>query len=138
MTIKNSRPQGGKNSELLVKPTSLALTAGQMVQQSVTTGLFESCGTGTVANQIIWIANDTITALQALANFLGTVIFKTTDEYIVSTANNSDVAHNGQRMIITAGGLTVTNSGTDVATGVFQQTGVVGAAADKLIKVRKV
>ena len=56
------------------------------------------------------------------------------EEVEVESANNSDAAHNGDRMAATDED-TVNNSGSDV-TGqavVFVQTGVLGATADKRI-----
>ena len=56
------------------------------------------------------------------------------DVYEVGTVNNSNSAHNYQRMIWGTGH-TADNTGTDVATdtGIFMQTGVVGATTDKKI-----
>jgi hypothetical protein len=55
-------------------------------------------------------------------------------EYIVETTNNSNVAHNYQRMTLTDKN-TVNNSGTDDPTnGIFMQTGVIGATGNKKIK----
>jgi hypothetical protein len=57
------------------------------------------------------------------------------DEYIVDTTNNSNVAHNYQRMVLTDAS-TVNNTGTDSAadTAVFCQLETVGAASDKKIR----
>ena len=56
------------------------------------------------------------------------------DVYQAGTVNNSNAAHNYQRMIWGAGH-TANNTGTDVPgdTGIFVQTGVIGATTDKLI-----
>jgi len=56
------------------------------------------------------------------------------DVYEVGTVNNSDATHNYQRMIWGTAH-TANNTGTDVATdtGIFMQTGVVGATTDKKI-----
>ena len=56
------------------------------------------------------------------------------DVYEVGTVNNTSAAHNYQRMIWGTAH-TVNNTGTDVATdtGIFMQTGVVGATGDKKI-----
>lgn len=137
MAFKPTRPLGGKNNEILPKAAALVTTKGQLLQLSVTTGLLESAGVATTTN-VLWIANSTIAAADALTEVEGVQVQIGADEYLVNTVNNSDAAHNGQRMIITAGGLTLTNTGTDVATAPFQQIAVVGAAADKLIRARRV
>jgi len=56
------------------------------------------------------------------------------DVYQTGTVNNSSASHNYQRMIWGAGH-TANNTGTDVVgdTGIFMQTGVIGATGDKLI-----
>ena len=55
----------------------------------------------------------------------------------VQSANNSNVTHNGQRMILTDEN-TVNNTGTDSAsdTALVIQFGTAGAASDKRISVR--
>lgn len=56
------------------------------------------------------------------------------DEYTVDTANNSNLSHNYQRMLLTDEN-TVNNTGTDDTTdaAVFMQINPVGAASDKKI-----
>ena len=65
-------------------------------------------------------------------------------EWVVESANNSNVNHNFQRMLLTDAN-TVNNTGTDNTTdeAVFMQTGVFGAAANariigKFVKVANV
>ena len=60
-----------------------------------------------------------------------------TETFEVESANNSDVLHNGDRMIATDVN-TVNNTGTDNTSqnAVFIQDGVIGAAADKRITGR--
>lgn len=106
-------------------------TAGQLVKFNLSTGALESTTTTTTQTEAIFAVLNSVTSG-------ATVSLQATDKttvYVVDTANNSNSAHNGQRMIITAGGLTLTNTGTDVsgATGMFAQIGTVGAAADKKI-----
>jgi len=55
------------------------------------------------------------------------------NQYIADTVNPSDVADNGQRMILDATGLLANNTGTDSSVGVFRQTGVVGAPSNNQI-----
>jgi hypothetical protein len=55
--------------------------------------------------------------------------------YIVTSTNNSNIAHNNMRMVVGANAHTINNTGTDDATnGIFMQTGVIGATTDKKIK----
>jgi len=131
-------PKNTRDVRLVNKPVSaVATTAGALYFNSITTGAIQLAGVATTANQVIYLANETTASNQL--PFSATITSKE-DEFIVDTVNNSNVAHNGQRMIVTATGLTLTNTGTDVpgTTGVFQQVDVVGAAADKKIIARRV
>jgi len=132
MSFKLTTPKNTRVGEDKTKATNLATTAGVLYQNSVTTGALEAAGASTVATQILWVANESITAGEALAKVSALRVEKG-DVYLVDTANNSNSAHNGQRMVLSAGGATLNNTGTDSATGVFQQLDVVGAAADKKI-----
>lgn len=132
MSFKLTTPKNTRVGEDKTKATSLATTAGVLYQNSVTTGALEAAGASTVATQILWVANESITAGEALAK-VSALRVDQGDVFLVDTANNSNSAHNGQRMVLSAGGATLNNTGTDSATGVFQQLDVVGAAADKKI-----
>lgn len=132
MSFKLTTPKNTRVGEDKTKATNLATTAGVLYQNSVTTGALEAAGASTVATQILWVANESITAGEALAK-VNALRVNLNDVYLVDTANNSNSAHNGQRMVLSAGGATLNNTGTDSATGVFQQLDVVGAAADKKI-----
>lgn len=132
MSFKLTTPKNTRVGEDKTKATNLATTAGVLYQNSVTTGALEAAGASTVATQILWVANESITAGEALAK-VSALRVNLSDVFLVDTANNSNSAHNGQRMVLSAGGATLNNTGTDSATGVFQQLDVVGAAADKKI-----
>lgn len=132
MSFKLTTPKNTRVGEDKTKATNLATTAGVLYQNSVTTGALEAAGASTVATQILWVANESITAGEALAK-VSALRVGLGDVFLVDTANNSNSAHNGQRMVLSAGGATLNNTGTDSATGVFQQLDVVGAAADKKI-----
>lgn len=132
MSFKLTTPKNTRVGEDKTKATNIATTAGVLYQNSVTTGALEAAGASTVATQILWVANESITAGEALAK-VNALRVNLNDVYLVDTANNSNSAHNGQRMVLSAGGATLNNTGTDSATGVFQQLDVVGAAADKKI-----
>lgn len=130
-------PLNSVNNKPLVKATSLVTTKGMAMDFSVTTGALEVSGAATDQNQVLFIADETIAAADSRADVLGTTISQD-DIYLVDTANNSNTAHTGQRMLISSGGLTLNNTGTDNTAGVFQQMGVSGVATDKKIFARKV
>lgn len=130
-------PKNTRVAEDKTKATSLATTAGVIYQNSVTTGALEAAGASTVQAQVLWRANESITAGEALAK-VHALRIDLGDVFLADTANNSNSAHNGQRMVLSAGGATINNTGTDSATGLFQQLDVVGAAADKKILAARV
>jgi hypothetical protein len=80
------------------------------------------------------IANESITATQALTQVLAIEIFEN-DTFVVDSLNNSNAAHNYQRMIL-SDSLTVDNTGVDDANGVVVQVEPFGPAADQKIVVR--
>lgn len=106
-------------------------TAGQLVKYNLTSGALESTTTTTTNTEVVFAVQNSVTSGQLVS----LQAIDDSSVFVADVANNSNVAHNGQRMIITAGGLTLTNTGTDVsgATGMFAQIGTVGLAADKKI-----
>lgn len=129
-------PKNTRYAEDRAKATSLATTQGTLYVNNVTTGALEAAGASTGQAQVIWLANETITAGEARPT-VHCVRVDLGDVFLVDTANNSNAAHNGQRMVLSAGGATINNTGTDAPAGVFQQIAVVGAAADrKILAVR--
>lgn len=90
--------------------------------------------TATIAT-IIGVANGAIAAADALTQAQVIETF-TRDVWIVNSTNNSNAAHNGQRMIVGADAGTINNTGTDSSVGVVQQVDVYGPAANKQILVR--
>jgi hypothetical protein len=137
MSFKLTTPKNTRDIRAVKRVGSVATTAGALYTLPVAGGALAVAGAATTQTTVLFLANETTTA--STNPFSGTVVSKE-DEFIVDTDNNSNVAHNGQRMILNASGLTVTNTGIDVAgaTGIFQQLDVVGVAADKKILVRKV
>ena len=134
MSFQLITPLNTVNAQDKAKATSLVTTKGALFVDSVTTGALALAVADTTANQILWLANETIAAAEALTKVHSYKIAgRMTDVFLVDTVNNSDAAHNGQRMILGAAGVTLNNTGTDSATGVFQQLMPVGAAADKKI-----
>ena len=131
-TVKNTR-----DMKAVKRAGSLATTKDALYFNSITTGSIQLAGVATTANQVIYLANETTVA--STSPFSATVT-AVGDEFVVDTVNNSNAAHNGQRMIVDATGLLLTNTGTDVpgVTGVFVQLDIIGAVADKKIIARRV
>lgn len=137
MAFKLITPKNTRDIRSVKRAGSLATTVDALYFNSLTTGSIQLAVAATTANQVLYKANETTTAS---TNPFSATIVSREDEFIVDTDNNSNAAHNGQRMIVGTTGLTLTNTGTDVAgvTGVFVQLDVVGAAADKKIIARRV
>jgi len=131
-TVKNTR-----DMRAVKRAGSLATTKDALYFNSITTGSIQLAGVATTANQVIYLANETTVA--STSPFSGTITERG-DEFIVDTTANSNAAHNGQRMIVDATGLLLTNTGTDVpgVTGVFVQLDIIGAVADRKIIARRV
>jgi hypothetical protein len=115
------------------KDTSTAVTARTIAAYNTTTGLVEAATSATVVRSVAGVFTKSITALEALASAEVEKVIKDA-EYIVATTNNSNVAHNGQLMVLTNAG-EVNNTGTTAGAGIVKQVATVGAASAKLIKV---
>jgi len=137
MAFKLITPKNTRDVRSVKRAGSIATTVDALYFNSITTGSIQLAVAATTANQVLYKANETTTA--STTPFSATIVSKD-DEFIVDTVNNTNAAHNGQRMILYTDGLSLNNTGTDVAgvTGVFVQLDVVGAAADKKIIARRV
>lgn len=98
-------------------------------------GLAILATSASVVADIIGVCNQDITAAEALAIVPVIELFQN-DVWLVDSTNNSNAAHNGQKMVLGANGGIVNNTGTTSATGIVQQVGVYGATTDKKILVR--
>ena len=118
-----------------VRVASQAYTIGDAVYLDRTADAIDvlpvSVGAGT-PNSIFGVAMETVTSA---ATELLVAVIQPWQVWQALTTNNSVVNDKYQRMIIGATSGTINNSHTDVAgsTAIFQQTGVVGALADKQI-----
>jgi hypothetical protein len=130
-------PLNSVNNKPLTKATSLVTTKGMSLDFSVTTGALEVSGAATDQNQVLWIAQETIASTDNRVDVLGTEM-RDGDQYLVDLVNNSNAAHNGQRMFMAAGGLTINNTGTDAPAGVFEQVSPVGVNTARQGLFRKV
>jgi len=123
--IKNTR-----KLDLANKEAATVLTSGEILMQ--TGGYAVPATSSTVRADLLCVCNQTIAAADALTQVLY-IVPTTEDLYVFTTTNNTDATHNGQAMVLGANSTTVNNTGTTSATGIVQQVGVVGAAADKTI-----
>ena len=120
----------GRFGKELAKATSQAILKGQVLVYAG--GLLVPADNTTTFAQAEYVSTEAVTAGQALAKVHSLTISEN-DQFIADTVNNSNVAHNGQRMILDATGALANNTGTDSAVGVVRQVGVYGAAADRKI-----
>ena len=136
MAFKLTTPKNTRDVRSVTR-SSLATTTGALYFPSITTGALQLAVAATTANQVLYVSNETLVSGSTPVSM--TVVSKE-DEFLVDTVNNSNAAHNGQRMILDATGLLLNNTGTYVpgVTGVFVQLAVVGAAADRKIIARRV
>lgn len=138
MSFKLVTPRDTIDARNVPKTTALVTTAGILYQNNLTTGALEAAAAATDANQVLWLANESVSAADARDVVHATQVARLTDLYLVDTTNNSNSAHNGQRMVLNSTGSGLNNTGTDAAAGVFVQILPYGAAADKKILARHV
>lgn len=117
----------------VLKGSTVVMTKGYVLAYS--SGLAILATSGTVVADVIGVCNEDITAAQALTQVEVIEAFQN-DVWLVDSTNNSNTAHNGQKMVLGANGGIVNNTGTTSATGIVQQVDVYGATGDKKILVR--
>ena len=88
----------------------------------------------TVRSEVIGVSNADILVTDALTRVLVIEIFDN-DTWVVDCTNNSNVAHDGQRMVLTDS-THVNNTGVDTASGIVIQVEPFGLPADKKIIVK--
>jgi len=117
--------------------SSLATTTGSLYFNALSGGALQLAVAATTANQVLYVSNETLASGSTPVSM--TVVSRE-DEFLVDVVNNSDAAHNGQRMILAATGAALNNTGTDVTgtTGVFVQLAIVGATTARKILARRV
>lgn len=115
------------------KASATVMTKGYVLDWAA--GLAILGTSSTVVAGVIGVCNKTIAAADAETVVPVIEVFQN-DVWIADSTNNSDATHNGQKMVLGANGGIVNNTGTTSATGIVQQVGVYGAAADKKILVR--
>ena len=115
------------------KLAATVTTINQILAKN-TGGVVIPATNSTTRSEIVGVCNQSIAAAEVLTQVPVIEIFEN-DTFVADVTNNSNVAHNGQRMILTDS-LTVNNTGTDSASGVVEQVEPYGAAADKKILVK--
>lgn len=112
--------------------------AGQATTQKqlldLEAGLAVPADSSSTPQTLIGVCNQSITADEALTQVPVIELFQN-DLWIADTANNSNVLHNGQLMVLSTS-LVVNNTGTTDPAGVVQQIDVFGAASARKILVR--
>lgn len=125
--VKNTRVLRDENKDaatVCTKGNIMDLTAGKAVDASASS----------TRDTIKGICNQDIAAAEALTQ-VPLIIPGAGDTFIMDSTNNSNVAHNGQAMILGANAHTANNTGTTSAVGVVKQVGTFGATTDKKIIV---
>jgi len=122
--VKNTR-----KIEMLVKDSGDALVQNELLAKDVSAGTVIPATSGTVRSEVEGICNQDISSADALTQVPVIQIFEG-DTFIADTTNNTNAAHNYQRMVLTDS-KTVNNTGTDSANGIVEQVEPYGAAADK-------
>jgi len=128
-TIKNP----SRSLDTYNKGASIVLVKGELLEKA-TGGLTQPANSSTVRSEVIGLCNQSISAADSLTQVPYIEIFEN-DLFIVDSTNNSNAAHNGQRMVLTDSE-TVNNTGTDNVNGIVQQEEVYGVAADRKIIVK--
>lgn len=116
------------------KSTSQAILNGQVLGWDVTAGQVIPLDNTSTFDEALFVSTEAVTAPAALSE-VHTIKINENQQYIADTVNNSNAAHNGQRMILNSTGTQANNTGTDSAVGVVRQVGVVGPASQKQIMV---
>lgn len=119
-TTRNVNPETAAAATVLTEQTLVAYSSGKVIPATASTTRREIAGV-VYKNKATTTADIKVDVEDIIPG----------SRYLVNTKNNTNVAHNGQRMILQNAG-TVDNTGTDAAAGIVIQREVVGAAADKL------
>ena len=114
------------------KAAGTATTSGLLYD--LTAGALVAATSGSTRDTIAGVMNQTVTVAEALTQAL-VIDLSRDDIWLVDSTNASNVAHNGQAMVLSSAGV-VNNTGTTSATGVVEQVGTFGATSDNKILVR--
>ena len=115
------------------KADATATTMGYLYD--LTTGALAAATSSSTRDTIVGVANQTDAGNTGFTQ-IPVIDLDENDVWVVGSTNNSNVAHNGQAMIMGANAYTVNNAGTTSAVGVVVQVGTFGATTDKKILVK--
>jgi len=115
------------------KADATATTSGLLYD--LTTGALAAASSSSTRDTIVGIANQTDAGSTGYTQ-IPVIDLDENDIWLVDSTNNSNVAHNGQAMIVGANAGVINNTGTTSAVGVVTQVGVFGATGDKKILVK--
>ena len=118
---------------MLDKAAGTATTINQVLAKSAG-GVVVAASSGTVRSEVEGICNQSIAIADNLTQ-VPAIVVSSNDTFIADVSNNSNVAHNYQRMVLT-NSLVVNNTGTDDANGIVEQVEPYGATTDKKIICR--
>ena len=116
------------------KLAATVIVKGELLAYELTDGQVGPATSSTTSALLAGVANQAISAADALLKVPCIELFEG-DTWIADCTNNSDAADNGQRMVLTDS-THVNNTHTTSATGIVEQVGVFGLAADKKIIVK--
>lgn len=114
------------------KIASLALNAGDLIEMDAGATAATAGDSSTNQWQRKGVAQEGTSATDTVVNV---IVVDSDQVWQADSTNNSNRGHNGDRMALSATA-TVNNSGSDAATGVCTQIGVVGVSTDKDILVK--
>ena len=116
------------------KLAATVTVANELLAIELTDGQVGPATSGTTVALLAGVSNQSILAADALTQVLAIELFAG-DTWVVDCTNNSDVADNGQLMVLTDS-THVNNTHTTSASGIVEQVGTFGLAADKKIIVK--
>lgn len=124
-----SKVHNTRDIPMFNKLSATVTVKNEILAKDVSNGMVIPATNSTVRSEIEGICNLDISSADALTQVPVIGIFEG-DTWVADTTNNTNAAHNGQRMILT-NALTVNNTGTDNASGVVEQVDVYGITTDK-------
>lgn len=133
MAFVQARIKNSRDIEPLDKATGTVTTQKQLLARTGS-GLVIPATSGSTRADLEGVCNQSISSADALIQ-VPAIMIDPQDTWIADLTNNSDPAHNYQRMVLTDS-LTVNNTGTDSASGVVSQVEPYGPAANKQAIVR--
>ena len=120
-----------ENATVKPKASGTAVVFGELLKFDAASALLIPAIAADTALE--YVSASVISITDALTSVLVLPVRKG-DRFVADVTNNSNSAHNEQKMVLTDSKV-VNNTGTNAVAGVVRQVGVVGVAADKKIIV---